>query len=127
MINEGNSPIYYFPETESGLWLDADRRLTNDPQKVELFSHPGDASRWAERAGLAKVTTVKSFSMRYRLEYESGPIWQWQRYYCDLDTALTAWPEQVQKFKKAGFTPCLRLIDLVTNNIVQETFNESAP
>lgn len=119
-VKEGNYPRYYYPEKDTApRWLDDGLRPTDDPDKISLFLHPGDASRWAERAGWGRSATVKSFDLPYVLEYEDG-VWQMARRYVDQAAALESWPAMIEKAKRSSLSDRVwRLTSELTGEVLK--------
>lgn len=99
MITEHNYPTLYYtvitapdgPRYLGESWM----YLIEDRDQAKLFSHPGDAQRWAERGGHSGKYRLAIVEFPFVIEYQDGPIWQKLRYYRTLEVALAAWPIQV--------------------------------
>jgi len=94
MITETNYPTLFFPKMDDRLYtwyLTEDRTLTDNINLGQHFLNPNDAARFATKCGYSKNFIIEKWSYPYLIEYESGPIWQPQRYYLTASLAMDAW------------------------------------
>jgi hypothetical protein len=118
-IKEGNAPRYYYAQRFTApQWL-ADWALpTDDPAKILLFQHPGDASRLAARSGWSSFT-IEFIDLPYVIEYQDG-VWQKARRYVDQDSAMEAWPGMIEKAKRSSLSDRVwRLTSELTGEVLK--------
>ena len=122
MITDHSYPSIYFPKVNGQFIHNNNRAILTDEEDHALYSlHRADALTNANRKGYFENVEIFELVFQYRVEYQSGPIWQKMRHF---RTVLAGEVGFYNLIRRASFTSLAdytwRLIDIPSGEVLRK-------